>query len=154
VNTTNASSGLPEDTPLVEPVTPPEAPTDPEGLDTQRILRETGSLSLPGETASPPASSPHTSQVPPSDKVPAADANTGALNTVGGSWSLLAIAAFVLGLALSPLAALFGYVALGSLRRSGQHGEQLAVTAIVLGWLWTLIFGVVGIVVGIIWFQL
>lgn len=167
VNTTNSSRGLPEDTPLIEPVSPPETSPDPGDLDTDRILRETGSLSLPATTAAPPDSPPVSAPVsasptgpaPTNEETPTTPADTAGLDTTTldttrASWNVLAIVAFVLGLALSPLAALFGYLALGSLRRLGQHGENLAVAAIVLGWIWTLVFGVVGITVGIIWFQL
>ncbi len=49
--------------------------------------------------------------------------------------NILSIVAFVLALALSPLAVLFGYIALGQTRRARQRGETLALWAIGLGWL-------------------
>ena len=49
--------------------------------------------------------------------------------------NLLSIVAFVLALALSPLAVIFGYIALGQTRRARQRGETLALWAIGLGWL-------------------
>jgi len=50
-------------------------------------------------------------------------------------FNVLSIVAFVLALALSPLAVIFGYVALGQTRRARQRGETLALWAIGLGWL-------------------
>ena len=49
--------------------------------------------------------------------------------------NVLSIVAFVLAIALSPLAVLFGYIALGQTRRARQRGETLALWAIGLGWL-------------------
>jgi hypothetical protein len=49
--------------------------------------------------------------------------------------NVLAVVSLVLAIALSPLALLFGYIALGQSRRAGQRGEQLALWAIGLGWL-------------------
>jgi len=49
--------------------------------------------------------------------------------------NILSIVAFILALALSPLALIFGYIALGQLRRARQRGETLALWAIGLGWL-------------------
>jgi hypothetical protein len=50
-------------------------------------------------------------------------------------FNILSIVAFVLALALSPLAVVFGYIALGQTRRARQRGETLALWAIGLGWL-------------------
>ena len=49
--------------------------------------------------------------------------------------NMLSIVALVLALALSPLAVLFGYIALGQTRRARQRGETLALWAIGLGWI-------------------
>ena len=49
--------------------------------------------------------------------------------------NVLSIVAFVLALALSPLAVIFGYIALGQTRRARQRGETLALWAIGLGWI-------------------
>ena len=49
--------------------------------------------------------------------------------------NVLSIVAFVLALALSPLAVIFGYIALGQTRRARQRGEALALWAIGLGWI-------------------
>jgi hypothetical protein len=48
--------------------------------------------------------------------------------------NVLSIVAFVLALSLSPLAVIFGYIALGQTRRAYQRGETLALWAIGLGW--------------------
>lgn len=145
MNTANFSSDVPDDTPLVEPTTQSGVPTEAVDRETDRILRETGSLVAPGETAQP-ATSPATTQTPP--------AQTTEQDPPHKSWNVLAVIAFVLGLALSPFAMVFGYLALGQIRRSGQNGENTAVAAIILGWIWTLVFGVAGIVMSMVWFQL
>ena len=48
----------------------------------------------------------------------------------------------------------FGYIAVGQIRRSGQRGEVLAWISVGLGWLWTIGFVVLGIVLATTWFQL
>ena len=48
--------------------------------------------------------------------------------------NVLSLVAFVLAITLSPLAVIFGYIALGQARRAHQRGETLAVWAIGLGW--------------------
>jgi len=59
--------------------------------------------------------------------------------------NVLAVVSLVLAIALSPLALLFGYIALGQSRRAGQRGEPLALWAIGLGWLvfagWVILAG-------------
>jgi len=59
--------------------------------------------------------------------------------------NILAVVSLVLAIALSPLAIIFGYIALGQSRRAGQRGEQLALWAIGLGWLvlagWAIVLG-------------
>jgi hypothetical protein len=59
--------------------------------------------------------------------------------------NVLAVVSLVLAIALSPLAILFGYIALGQSRRAGQRGEQLALWAIGVGWLvlagWAIVLG-------------
>jgi hypothetical protein len=49
--------------------------------------------------------------------------------------NVLSIVGFLLALALSPLAVIFGYIALGQTRRARQRGETLALWAIGLGWI-------------------
>jgi hypothetical protein len=57
--------------------------------------------------------------------------------------NVLSVVAIILALALSPLAVVFGYIALGQTRRARQRGETLALWAIGLGWLvfaaWTVL---------------
>lgn len=62
--------------------------------------------------------------------------------------NLLAIASLVLAFTLSPLALVFGYIALGQTRRAGQRGEALALWGIGLGWL---VFAAWAVAVGSIW---
>ena len=50
--------------------------------------------------------------------------------------NVLAVIALVLACLLSPLAALFGHIALGQLRNSGERGLLPAWIATVLGWVW------------------
>ncbi len=69
----------------------------------------------------------------------------------GKSWNVLAVLAFVAALVASPLAVLFGYLAVGQIRRSDQRGETLAWIAVGLGWLWLAILLVITIALGIIW---
>lgn len=53
----------------------------------------------------------------------------------------LAVLSLALGLMLSPLAALFGHLAVGQIRRArgGERGLALAWVAVGLGWLWLLL---------------
>jgi hypothetical protein len=62
-----------------------------------------------------------------------------------GRVNILAVLALLLGVLASPLAALFGHVALGQLRASGERGVIPAWIAIVLGYLWLGFFLVLGI---------
>jgi uncharacterized membrane protein len=59
----------------------------------------------------------------------------------------------VLALALSPLAVVFGYLAVGQIRRSAQRGEAIAWVAVALGWLWAVAYVVAGAVLGLTWLQ-
>lgn len=49
--------------------------------------------------------------------------------------NVLAIIALVLGCLISPLAAVFGYIALSQISRSGERGTAIAWVAVVLGYL-------------------
>jgi hypothetical protein len=62
----------------------------------------------------------------------------------------LAVVALLLGLVLSPLAALFGHIAAGQIARSRgrERGLVIAWIAVGLGWLWML---VIVIVAGAVW---
>lgn len=72
-------------------------------------------------------------------------------NKRGKTWNVLAILAFVAALVASPLAALFGYLAVGQIRRSDQRGVTLAWIAVGLGWLWLAVLAVVSISFALIW---
>ena len=67
--------------------------------------------------------------------VEAIDADTAEEEPALRGVNVLSIVAFVLAIALSPLAVVFGYIALGQTRRARQRGETLALWAIGLGWL-------------------
>ncbi|MBA8849022.1 DUF4190 domain-containing protein, partial [Microcella alkalica] len=57
----------------------------------------------------------------------------------------LAVLALLLGILLSPLAALFGHLAAGQITRShgAERGAVLAWVAIGLGWLWLLLLVII-----------
>lgn len=131
---------MPSDPPLVAPESPRSVPLDPESLDTQRILRETSAIPVVTEDDAPPRG-----------------VETEALTvepTPPGRMNALALIALVLALTASPVAALFGYIAVGQIRRAGQRGEGLAWTAVGLGWLWTVGYVVAGTVAALMWFEL
>ena len=142
MNSHNASPDPVDETPLVEPEVSGQTSGEPETLDTERILRETGSIKVP-EDHSPALPTAQTAAV-----------STATAEAEKSSWNILALVSLLLGLALSPLAMVFGYLALGQIKRSNQAGETAALAAIVLGWIWTIVVGVAGIVLSVIWFQL
>jgi len=59
-----------------------------------------------------------------------------------GPLNALAVVSVALGVLLSPVAAVFGHIALGQITRSrrpggrNERGRRVAGTAIALGWLW------------------
>jgi len=55
----------------------------------------------------------------------------------------LAIAAFACGFIFAPLAIVFGHIALGQIRRTGEQGHGLAVLGLILGYFWVIAVGVV-----------
>ena len=59
--------------------------------------------------------------------------------------NVLAIIALILGCLISPLAALFGHIALAQIGRSGERGTAIAWVAIVLGYLSLAALLVIGI---------
>ena len=59
--------------------------------------------------------------------------------------NILAIIALILGCLISPLAALFGHIALTQISRSGERGTAIAWVAIVLGYLSLAALLVIGI---------
>ena len=147
MNSHNASPDPVDETPLVEPEVSGQTSGEPETLDTERILRETGSIKVPED---------HSPALPTAQVAAVSIATAEAVPTEAekSSWNILALVSLLLGLALSPLAMVFGYLALGQIKRSNQAGETAALAAIVLGWIWTIVVGVAGIVLGVIWFQL
>jgi uncharacterized membrane protein len=124
---------------LVEPVTA-SVPSDPlEGLDTARILNETVAIPVVASDQEPglrqPAESVGEEEVAPS------------------GWNVLSIVSLVLAVVLSPLAVMFGYLAVGQIRRSAQQGEALAWVAVALGWVWAVSYVVAGAVLALTWIQ-
>jgi ABC-type sulfate transport system permease subunit len=68
-------------------------------------------------------------------------------------WNVLSIVSLVLAVVLSPLAVVFGYLAVGQIRRSAQQGEALAWVAVALGWVWAVSYVVAGAVLALTWIQ-
>lgn len=69
----------------------------------------------------------------------ATDAATGRVN-------LLAVLALILGILLSPVAALFGHLAVAQIRRTGERGLVAAWAGVALGWIW--LVGLLVVIVG------
>jgi len=137
---------------LIEPEQP--APTvDLSSLDTDRILRDTGSIAIPREQNT---SGESEQQEPETPAAPPADSESVLAETPPrrSGLNVLCVISLVLGVALSPFAMVFGYLAVGQTRRSDQRGEALAWVAVGLGWLWTVGYVVVGVVLGLTWIQL
>lgn len=137
---------------LIEPDQP--TPTvDLSSLDTDRILRDTGSLEIPlSEAPSPPRDSSSEQNEPEA----AGDTPGGDLpmSPPRARLNVLSVISLILALALSPLTVVFGYLAVGQIRRSHQRGEALAWVAIGLGWVWVVGYVVLGTVLAVTWFQL
>jgi hypothetical protein len=131
------------DEPLVEPERVETQTPSPENLTTDEILRITQSLTLPQpsapEATAQPASEPDLSQTTQSAPVPPA------------RWNILAVISMILALTASPLTVVFGYLAVGQIRRAGQRGEAVAWVAVALGWLWLVAWIVLGISLAVIW---
>ena len=147
------TSDSPDEGPgLIEPEQP--TPTvDLGSLDTDRILRDTGSLHIPAldddvtATEDSEASSTSAENAPDVTSVGQDTPPRSGLN-------ILSILSLVLALALSPFAMVFGYLAVGQIRRAHQRGEALAWVSVGLGWLWTIAWVVLGVTVGMTWLQL
>lgn len=60
--------------------------------------------------------------------------------------NVLAVVALALGVLLSPVAALFGHLAVGQIHRSGERGLVLAWAGVALGWIW--LVGLAVVVIG------
>ena len=66
----------------------------------------------------------------------------------------LAIISLVLALTASPLTVIFGYLAVGQIRRANQKGEALAWTAVGLGWFWLVAWVAAVVIAALVWFEL
>lgn len=142
---------------LIEPEQP--APTlDLDSLDTGRILRDTGSVQIPdlsegedspraSDSLTPATEGDQNSGEPSAVVEPASDSERSGLN-------VLSVLSLVLALTLSPFAMIFGYLAVGQIRRARQRGETLAWVSVGLGWLWTIGWVVLGVTLGATWLQL
>ena len=121
---------------------PPAEPGEQETADLVDDHPETGAVNQGGElesvagTEDTPPQPPATAENSGEELVdkPAQDESVQEEPARQGV-NLLSIIAFVLALALSPLAVIFGYIALGQTRRARQRGEIFALWAIGLGWL-------------------
>lgn len=60
--------------------------------------------------------------------------------------NVLAVLALILGCLLSPLAALFGHIAVAQIKTSGERGLAPAWIAVVLGYIWLVVLVVLVIV--------
>jgi len=67
------------------------------------------------------------------------------------SLNILSVVSLVAALVASPLAVVFGYVAVAQIRRSDQRGASMAWTAVGLGWLWVALYIVAGVSLFTIW---
>ncbi|HEV8013497.1 MAG TPA: DUF4190 domain-containing protein, partial [Pontimonas sp.] len=104
---------------LIEPEQP--APTvDLNSLDTERILRDTGSLTLPVTRDGSDSTESTTEDQAPEESAPADDSEK---SPARAGLNILSVMSFVLSLTLSPFAMIFGYLAVGQIRRSHQRGE-------------------------------
>jgi hypothetical protein len=107
----------------------------------------TGNTPTPATPATPPVASawPRTMGDRPSLRSALASTASRAPEVAPLRVNTLAILALLIGVLASPLAALFGHIALGQLRASGERGVIPAWIAIVLGYLWLGFFLVLGI---------
>ena len=135
--------------PLIEPEVPPGT-VDLATLDTDRILRETGSIPLPPE----PAQATQQEELPLTQEpeVPLEGAEAEGLRPRSGM-NILAIISLILAIAISPFAVVFGYLAVGQARRSQQRGEAVAWVAVGIGWLWVVGYVILGAIVFVGWQQ-
>lgn len=135
--------------PLIEPEVPLRT-ADFAALDTDRILRETGSIPLPPETAQ--ATQQQELPLTQAPEVPLEGAEAEGLRLRSGM-NILAIISLILAIALSPFAVVFGYLAVGQARRSQQRGEAVAWVAVGIGWLWVVGYVILGAIVFVGWQQ-
>ena len=130
------------DSPLVEPVAAPMSADPLESLDTARILNETVAIPVIGNDQD-------SDSAQPADSITEEVAPEATLQ----GWNILSIVSLILALVASPLAVVFGYLAVGQVRRSAQRGEPLAWVAVGLGWVWAVAYVVAGAVLALTWFQ-
>ena len=132
---------------LIEPVQPPPT-VEIDQVDTERILRDTGTLDFPRSSES--------SDSEETDEAPAGRGSLGEEKEYPpqSGLNVLSLISLVLALTLSPFAVVFGYVAVGQVRRSRQRGEALAWVSVGLGWLWAILYVVLGIALGTTLLQL
>jgi uncharacterized membrane protein YcjF (UPF0283 family) len=138
----------PQEKPLVEPEPAEPRAADTAALDTEEILRRTQSISTPQ------ASSEHTAQ--DSSSATEEQANDGAEGeqATPRRLNVLAVMSLILALTASPLSVVFGYLAVGQIRRANQRGESMAWVAVGLGWLWLIAWIVAGVSVAVIWIDI
>jgi hypothetical protein len=153
---------LPEPEPEPEPIAASESEPSRRPRGPRRRPGASGTLIEDAPAVEPiadePDAAPPAKKTTPKKKVPAevvpdeaieeADLTLDDLGTRvdrTGRVNLLAVLALLLGILASPLAALFGHVALTQLRASGERGVIPAWIAIVLGYLWLGFFIVLGI---------
>jgi hypothetical protein len=148
VNTQDPAPSESEE-PLIEPEVPLRT-ADFAALDTDRILRETGSIPLPPETAQ--ATQQQELPLTQAPEVPLEGAEAEGLRLRSGM-NILAIISLILAIALSPFAVVFGYLAVGQARRSQQRGEAVAWVAVGIGWLWVVGYVILGAIVFVGWQQ-
>ena len=165
MNTPEDFSTAPNGPELVEPENQGVAP-DLESLDTDRILRDTGSIVIPPalEDTTPeltdvaPPSETLAEESEPEELSMADEEPKQALDTPSGpersGINIVSIVALILALTLSPFSVIFGYLAVGQIRRSEQRGEALAWFSVGLGWLWLVGYVLAGSIAITAWLQL
>jgi hypothetical protein len=126
------------------PATVPVLTSAPDGSDAP---------GAPGALADAPADAPASAPTSPvlrAEDIPADDDPATAPEAASGAEPLprvniLAVLALILGCLVSPLAALFGHLALTQISRSGERGTAIAWVAVVLGYLSLAALLVIGI---------
>lgn len=136
-----------EDAALIPP-DPTATTTDLGALDTQRILRETGSIPLPPEPEENPDLAHEDDAAPDSIDVAASQERPPRSGV-----NILALISLALGVTASPFTVIFGYLAVRQARRAHQRGETLAWISVGLGWLWVVAYTVLGSIVFVAWQQ-
>jgi len=81
----------------------------------------------------------------PADEVEAVATSVASATKTEPKINVLAIVALILGCLVSPLAALFGHIALSQIGRTGERGTAIAWVAVVLGYLSLAALLVIGI---------